>query len=336
MTSDQSAPIASTRFRRRVFDILEGGFDSPRAKLVNGFIVALIIVNVIAVVLESDTSLFDNHAPVFWAIEIFSVGIFTVEYAFRFWCWADNPKLRDIGTIRSRLKFFFSPMGIIDLLAIAPFYISILFAIDLRFLRLLRLLRLLKLSHYFHGLDLFFDVLRSEAKTIASAVLTVFLLIIVVASLMFTFEHDAQPAAFSSVLQSIWWSVVTLTTVGYGDVTPITFAGRVLAIFIMLLGVGLVALPAGILAAKFSEELKSRRETLSEQLSIALEDGIIDENERRELAELREELRLPESVLQRMLRSRTGSAAGQLSCPNCGHELTLNVSTPDRSDSDGH
>lgn len=314
--------------RRRVFDILEGGFDSPRARLVNGFIVMLVVINVIAVVFESEASLYQKYAPAFWAIEIFSVSVFTVEYLFRIWCWADNPGLDGKSTARKRLKFIFSPIGLIDLLAILPFYLSMIFAVDLRYLRLLRLMRLLKISHYFHGLDLFMDVLRSEARTIASAVMTVLMLIVVIAALMFTLEHDDQPEAFGTILQSIWWSVVTLTTVGYGDVTPISFGGKILAIFIMLLGVGLVALPAGILAAKFSEELKSRRAQLSEQLSIALADGIIDDDEHAELIEKTEELRLSEEVLNQMMRARTEST-GHMTCPSCGHTLALNLSAPE-------
>ena len=331
MITNEPVPTTTTSLRRRFFEVLEGGFESPRAKLVNGFIVALILVNVIAVVLESEPGLYAEYKTVFYAIEIFSVSIFTLEFLARIWCWTENPAVAGESSLKQRLKFIFSPIGLIDLLAIAPFYLAMLFAIDLRYLRLLRLMRLLKISHYFHGLDLFGDVLRSEAKTIASAVLTVLMLIVVVAALMFTFEHDAQPEAFGSILQSIWWSVVTLTTVGYGDVTPVTSGGKILAIFIMLLGVGLVALPAGILAAKFSEELKSRRDQLSSQLNVALADGVVDEDEHAELSELREELRLPEGVLERMLQNREGSTA-QFSCPDCGHALTLKLSTPDSSD----
>jgi voltage-gated potassium channel len=326
MTNTQSATVAMRGFRRRVFDILEGGFDGPRARIINGSIVALVIVNVIAVILESDSSLYLTYKPAFWAIEIFSVGVFTVEYVFRIWCWADNPGLDGQGAIKKRLRFVFSPIGLIDLLAILPFYLSMLFAIDLRYLRLLRLMRLLKLSHYFHGLDLFLDVLKAEARTIASAVLTVLMLIIVIAALMFTFEHTAQPEAFGSIGQSIWWSVVTLTTVGYGDVTPITVGGRILASVIMLLGVGLVALPAGILAAKFSEELKARKDLLSNQLNIALADGVIDESEHEELIEMRNELRLPEKVLDRMLYIRAG-ATGSITCPHCGNPVLVNPGT---------
>lgn len=331
MIANESAPAATTSLRRRFFDVLEGGFDSPRAKLVNGFIVTLILINVFAVVLESEPGLYVDYKTVFYAIEIFSVSIFTLEYLARIWCRPENSAVSGESSLKQRLKFVFSPIGLIDLLAIAPFYLAMLFAIDLRYLRLLRLMRLLKISHYFHGLDLFVDVLRTEAKTITSAILTVLMLIIVVAALMFTFEHNAQPEAFGSILQSIWWSVVTLTTVGYGDVTPVTFGGKILAMFIMLLGVGLVALPAGILAAKFSEELKSRRDQLSNRLNVALADGIVDADEHAELSALREELRLSERVLEQMLQNRTGSTA-QFSCPECGHTLALNLRAPDSPD----
>jgi voltage-gated potassium channel len=196
-----------------------------------------------------------------------------------------------------------------------------LFSIDLRFLRLLRLLRLLKLTHYFHGLDMFLDVLRSELKTIASAILTVLMLIVMVACLMFLFEHNAQPEAFGNILQSIWWSVVTLTTVGYGDITPVTMGGRILAIFIMLLGVGLVALPAGILAAKFSDELRARRDKLATQIHHALADGTIDHQERQDLDALTEELRISQSRLDDMIAMQKQHRGGPVVCPNCGTKI---------------
>ena len=187
MITNEPVPATTTSLRRRFFDVLEGGFDNPRARLVNGFIVALILVNVIAVVLESEPGLYVDYKTVFYAIEIFSVSIFTLEYLARIWCCTENPAVTGESSLKQRLKFIFSPIGLIDLLAIAPFYLAMLFAIDLRYLRLLRLMRLLKISHYFHGLDLFADVLRSEARTIASAILTVVMLIVVVAALMFYF-----------------------------------------------------------------------------------------------------------------------------------------------------
>jgi len=327
MTSDVPAAQKRPGFQQRTFEILEGRFETPYAKVVNGFIVALVLFNVAAVILESEAMLHTRYSSTFIAIEVFSVAVFTVEYLFRLWCWPADPRLKDRSSIRARVKFIFSPMGLIDLLAIAPFYLAMIFAVDLRYLRLLRLLRLLKISHYFRGLDLFVEVLKSEARAISSAIVTVLMLIVVIAAMMFMFEHEAQPEAFGSILQSIWWSVVTLTTVGYGDVTPITFSGRILAIIIMLLGVGLVALPAGILAAKFSDELRTRKLTLSEHISVALEDGIITSEEYETLIRKSDELRLSDNVLDQMIETRRGSSA-DLVCPHCGHAISLQLGDP--------
>jgi len=298
MTSDVPAAQKRPGFQQRTFEILEGRFETPYAKVVNGFIVALVLFNVAAVILESEAMLHTRYSSTFIAIEVFSVAVFTVEYLFRLWCWPADPRLKDRSSIRARVKFIFSPMGLIDLLAIAPFYLAMIFAVDLRYLRLLRLLRLLKISHYFRGLDLFVEVLKSEARAISSAIVTVLMLIVVIAAMMFMF-----------------------------DVTPITFSGRILAIIIMLLGVGLVALPAGILAAKFSDELRTRKLTLSEHISVALEDGIITSEEYETLIRKSDELRLSDNVLDQMIETRRGSSA-DLVCPHCGHAISLQLGDP--------
>jgi voltage-gated potassium channel len=325
MINEAPASPTSDSFRHRLYQTFESGFDTPRSRLMNGGIVGLILINVAAVIMESDPQLYESYGPVFWAIEILSVGVFTIEYLFRLWSCVEASPHDGQSQLSARLKYMRSPMALIDLIAIAPFYLSLIFAFDLRYLRLLRLLRLLKLTHYFHGLDLFLDVLRSENRTILSAVLTVLMLIVIVACLMFSFEHDAQPEDFGTILQAIWWSVVTLTTVGYGDVTPITFGGKVLAIFIMLLGVGLVALPAGILAAKFSEELRARRNRLAIHISSALEDGIIEEHEHEELNQLSEELRLPEGALEHMLAEKVSAASDIVMCPHCQKAIEVKI-----------
>jgi voltage-gated potassium channel len=212
-------------------------------------------------------------------------------------------------------------MALIDLLAIAPFYLALLMPIDLRYLRLFRLLRLLKLSHYFDGLHMFMTVLGREIGAIAGSILTLVVLIVISACLMFSIENSAQPGQFDSVAQAIWWSVVTLTTVGYGDITPVTFIGKLVAMVIMLLGVCTMALPAGILAAKFTEELQSRRELMRNRVHAALRDGTIDAAEQADIDALQAELNVPAAVLERMLRDGSLTAAGPAYCPHCGERL---------------
>ncbi len=183
------------------------------------------------------------------------------------------------------------------------------------------MLRLLKLSHYFDGLNMFLTVLGREIGAIASAILTLLVLIIISACLMFSIENSAQPGQFDSVSQAIWWSVVTLTTVGYGDITPVTFLGKLVAMVIMLLGVCTMALPAGILAAKFTEELQSRREYINMKVSDAFRDGVIDAGEQADLAELSAQLNLPPDVLERIVAMNRAATRHSRFCPHCGERL---------------
>jgi len=313
---------ATTTWRLLAHQLLESRVRrSPAADLIGRFIVLLIVLNGFAVVLESNPEIFAAYADLFFAFEVFSVSIFTLEYVARLWAATEHPRLKGMSPWRARLRYAATPMAIVDLLAIAPFYLALLIPIDLRYLRLFRLLRLLKLSHYFDGLNVFAAVLRREAGAIAGALLIMIILIVVSACLMFSVENAAQPGQFGSVAQAIWWAVVTLTTVGYGDVTPMTFGGKLLAIAIMLLGVGTMALPAGILAARFSEELQGRREVLRGQVRDALADGRLDPTEQRSLERLQIELGLSADELSRLVTLQSQFMKRHRFCPHCGESL---------------
>ncbi|NND66428.1 MAG: ion transporter [Halioglobus sp.] len=307
--------------RLSAFRFLEGDRESTRCRAFQSFIVALIVLNGVAVILESNQSIHGAYSRQFYAFEIFSVIIFTVEYLSRVWACTENDRFSGLPGWRARLSYIFSPMALIDLLAIAPFYLSLFIAIDLRYLRFFRLLRLLKLSHYFDGLKIFSEVIKGEASAISSALLTMLILIIVSACLMFSVEAAAQPDHFDSIIEAIWWAVVTLTTVGYGDITPITFAGKLLAIAIMLLGIGTMALPAGILAARFSEELQIRREYLRAEVAEMFSDGVLDADERAAIDSMQRKLGVSRSVLERLLAEHRQAAKRCNYCPNCGEKL---------------
>jgi len=302
--------------------VADGRFTCPSwVRHINRFIVVLIITNGLAVILESNAEIRAAYLSWFMSFELFSVLIFSIEYLARLWVSVDQERYAGVPRWRARIRYIFTPMALIDLLAIAPFYLTMLIPIDLRYLRLFRLLRLLKLSTYFDGLQVFGTVLRREAGAIAGAMLTMMVLIVVSACLMFTVENAAQPGHFESIAQAIWWAVVTLTTVGYGDITPITFGGKLLAIVIMILGVGTMALPASILAARFSEELQSRREVLRSNVIDALRDGHIDAAEEQSIEELQERLGLPADVVKSMIEIQTKMAHGLHFCPHCGERL---------------
>ena len=310
--------------RAEIFRVLEQpSQENPAGWFLSRFIVALIIANGIAVVLETNHAIYSSYLKFFTLFELFSVQIFTIEYLGRIWAVAEDSQHRDVPSWRARLAYFFSPLALVDLLAIAPFYLSLFIPIDLRYLRLFRLLRLLKLTHYFDGLHVFMTVLRREAGAIAGALLTMIILIILSACLMFTMENAAQPGRFSNIAQAIWWAVVTLTTVGYGDITPITFAGKFLAIVIMLLGVGAMALPAGIMAARFTEELAARRELMEGKVMDALKDGMLDAEESAAIENLQKELGLSTEEVRRIVSLQTKHHQRCNFCPHCGESLGI-------------
>ena len=245
--------------RKRVFDLLDARErDNFAGRAVNIFLILLILGNVFAVILESVESLGTQYAGAFHSFEIFSVAIFSVEYMLRLWCCVEDVTRRYPATIRGRLRYALSPMAAIDFLAIAPFYVSMLFAVDLRFLRVFRLLRLLKITRYSPAIETLGRVLYNERRALLSAMMFMLILLVFAASLMHMFERQAQPVAFGSIPEAMWWAVVTLTTVGYGDVAPITPLGKLLGGVVTLLGVGTFALPAGILASGFAQEIQKQ------------------------------------------------------------------------------
>lgn len=309
--------------RRRVYRSLEEftgkGFG---VSWFRKFIIILILANVVAVILESHPRYRAAYGDWFFRFELFSVFVFTVEYVLRLWGAVEAPECRGLPAWKARFRYATRPLALIDFLAIAPFYLSFFVQIDLRYLRTLRLLRLLKLSHYFPGLELFIKVIRAQLPSLAAASLIMVILILVSAIAMFTLEHPVQPDKFGSLAESVWWSVVTLTTVGYGDVTPLTFGGRFLGGVIMLLGVGVVALPAAMLAGRFAGELQMQREELSKQVANFVEDGWLDATEQDELDELKRKLGMSDDDMQRLVRTERKRTTKGMRCPHCGKAIS--------------
>ena len=310
--------------RQRTFELLDTGSNDLIGKLIDWFLMALIAINVIAVIMETETWFEQKYSTQLYWLELFSVFVFTIEYILRFWsCPEDQTYTKDSSQV-ARLKYIFTPMAIIDLVAIAPFYLAFLFNIDLRFLRVLRLLRIFKLTRYSEAMTTLLKVLKDEMNSFAAAIFIMLVIMIIAASGIFLVEHDHQPEVYGSIPQSMWWSIVTLTTVGYGDVYPVTTIGKFFAAVIMVAGVGLVALPTGILASGFSDNLHRGREKMAKELSDALADGVIDEDEERYLEEVRKQLGLTEekfAELKDSLLEHRSAAHKQDSskpCPYCG------------------
>lgn len=287
--------------RRRAYRAMEVRDAGDRlGHALNLALVALILVNVLAVILETVPSLGQRYAALFQALEVVSVAVFTVEYLGRAWWAVEDP--RYAHPLWGRLRYLLTPLALIDLIAILPFYLAQIFGLDLRLLRLLRLLRILKLSRYSPAVTVLADVLRDERDSLLVTFMVLLTILVLASAGIYLFENEAQPEAFGSIPAAMWWAVATLTTVGYGDVTPITPAGKVFAALVTLTGIGMVSLPAGIVASGFTEALRQRREEYAEQVDEALEDGRVVAAERARLDALREELGLSEREAARIER----------------------------------
>ena len=229
--------------------------DSAGERATNTFLVALILANVVAVILESVHSLHARFAPAFDAFEWFSVAVFTVEYLLRVWSATADP--RYAHPVTGRLRFMLTPGAIVDLAAIVPAYLPT--ALDLRFARIVRLgrmMRILKIGRYSRPIRTFGRVFHARRDDLALVGALLLVLLVLSSSAMYFLENRAQPELFSSIPASMWWAVSTLTTVGYGDVYPVTPLGKVVGSFLALFGIGFFALPAGILAGAFARELR--------------------------------------------------------------------------------
>ena len=242
-------------WRREVHDILEVGGDAhPAGHVVNAFIIVLIFLNAIAFAAETVDELYQRYALEFEIFNVFSVIVFTVEYVLRVWSSVEIPMLSRLPRWRARLRFASRPIMIIDLLAFLPFYLYWIVPIDLRVLRVLRLFRLLKLVRYSPALQTLGRVIADEYRALLGALLVILVLLLFASTAMYFIERGAQPDKFGSIPAAAWWALATLTTVGYGDVVPITPLGKLLGGVVMLLGVGMIALPVAIIATGFSQE----------------------------------------------------------------------------------
>lgn len=256
-----AAVMPANGIRRRIYETLEAGSTSIAGRMIAFFITALILLNVAAIVLETEKALYERYLPLFQSFEIFSVIVFTVEYALRLWaCPVDE---RFARPVLGRIRFMLTPFAIIDLLAILPFYIPMVFPVNLlalRALRLVRLVRLFKMGRYSVAVRTLINVFVAKRHELAIAAFAVGALLVIASSGMYWVEHEAQPKTFSSIPAAMWWGVATLSTVGYGDIYPVTPLGRFLGGVIALMGVGIFGLPAGILGSGFVDEMNRKKQ----------------------------------------------------------------------------
>ena len=309
--------------RERLYRILEHGYPQTRAGIVaDAFLIALISLNVLAAIVESVASIYARFHLAFDVFEGLSIAVFTVEYAARIWVSADDPERHDMAPWRARMRYVFSPLALVDLFAIAPAYFALLVIIDLRWLRLFRLLRLFKLTRYWSALNLMYRVMRDEAQVIGAALFLLCVVLVLASGGIYAFEHRAQPDAFGSVPAAMWWAVSTLTTVGYGDVVPVTPWGKVFGGIVSLIGIGMVAFPAGILAAGFADQIRRSRALYRERLDEMMAEGPVTEDAVAELEEARTELGLSEDSVSDIVRSEAARKEERIYCPHCGGLIT--------------
>ncbi len=257
MEDDASSSMIAN-LKPKIFDLMEND-ELVMARILDIFLLILILLNVIMVVLESVSGLDDRFGTFFVEFEFFSVVVFTVEYLLRIWVCTMHDEFN--GVVKGRFRYARTPMALVDLIAIAPFYLPLLFNFDLRMLRLLRLfrlMRLLKVLRYSESLRVFSDVYRMKKSELGMCFMAILFLLVMASAIIYHVEHEDQPEAFSSIPAAMWWGVATLTTVGYGDIYPITPMGKFFGAIIALLGIGLFALPAGILGSGFVVALRRK------------------------------------------------------------------------------
>ena len=277
--------------RQRAHEILEPAkFGDKTSKIADDFLTTLILLNVLAVTLESITAIEARFATYFYFFEICSISIFSIEYVMRIWTAPIKYHNDDLpaGETKRSFKYIFSVSGMIDLLSIAPFYLQFMIpGIDLRILRMLRLLRILKLSTYNSALMDLFLAIEEERKSFFAAGYIFSVMFIVASSLIYYAENNMHPTHFKSIPDSMYWAVITLTTVGYGDITPVSVLGKIIAVFAAIGGVIVVALLTGIVASSFSLQMERRKSQFEDEIRRALEDGVIDKHEMEHLDALR-------------------------------------------------
>ncbi len=257
-------------------------------KVCHGTIIFIIFFSSFALLLTTEPEIATKFGGILQLIEMVATLVFMLEYFGRILFCSTYSGL---PPIKCRLRYIFSLMGLVDLFSFLPFFLIIAGWSQTPQLMLLQLLRLVKLTRYSLAFNLLADVLREEAESLLVSIMLMFIILVFASVGIYIFEHDVQPKAFGSVPKAMWWAIVTLTTVGYGDVTPATVHGKIFATFITIAGVGLVSLPAGIIASGFTEQLRLRRERFEFEVEQMIhEDGKLTREEMGQLEEDRQKL----------------------------------------------
>ena len=285
-------------------------------QIFHGALATLIFVNVGGVILESVDVVDQRFGATLWWLEQIATVVFAIEYALRAWAAVDFQDPRFHHPFWGRLRYLRGFFALIDLVSILPAILGMLGAADLRTLRLLRLLRMLKLTRHATIFNLLWAVFREEARSIGAVLFILLLTLTISASLMYMIEGEAQPEGFSSIPAAMWWAVETLTTVGYGDLVPVTVFGKLVGGFVTIIGVVAVALFTSLITVSFIDQLHLRREVLRKAVDASLADGVITTDERAAIQKLGDRLGLPPEAAAAAVEN-----ASLAICPHCGAAL---------------
>ena len=230
----------------------------PASRVIDRLLIALIVVNLFAVALESVPSIGTPYALTFALIEAFSLVVFTVEYGLRLWAAAEHVPYRHLSATQARMKYALSATGLVDLLAVLPFWLALFLPGDLRVILVFRIVRFLKITRYSPAMRSLLEVLYRERRALFGCLVILLGGALVVAALMHLAERDVQPERLGTIPDAMWWAIVTLGTIGYGDVVPMTPLGKVIATATIFLGLIMIALPVGIIATGFADQIHRR------------------------------------------------------------------------------
>lgn len=308
--------------RKETARILSVDGNHRFSRIADVFLICLISLNVLAIILESIDSFEQKYHQQFVIFETFSVIVFSIEYLLRIWSSVEFIGYENSSAFKARLRYMFTPLALIDLIAILPFYLMIIFPIDLRFLRVVRLLRVFKLTRYSGAMNLVLSVFKEEANAFLASFFVLMILLVLASSGIYVLEHKIQPDKFGSIPDAMWWAMATLTSLGYGDVVPITPMGKLFGGVVTIIGVGMVALPAGILASGFADQVHRRRTLFEERLEQVFEDGTVTQTEQLDLELLREKLGLTSDDVEDLTHEYLKKYQHSLrQCPHCKKPL---------------
>jgi voltage-gated potassium channel len=307
--------------RQKMACLFEGTGQYQRSgHILDIALISLIMINVVAIVIESIPSVAEQYCYEFLVLEIVSVAIFAIEYLARLWACVDKTQYEAMegSNSKRRLKYFLSPLALIDLIAILPSLMMFLFPLDLRFLRILRLLRVFKLTRYSRAMQLLLKAFNDEGSSLMAAFFIMAVVLILASCGIYLIEHDIQPDKFGSIPAAMWWAMATLTTVGYGDVVPITPLGKFFGGVITLLSMGMVAIPTGLLASSFSEQIRKRRQFFEDAVHESIQDGTLNDTQQVHLEELRHKLGLSKLEANKAIKTQLNEHNSHLFCRHCG------------------